>query len=133
MRAPGAAAAPPPPHFSAHALDSPSRRPAASLPGQTYWQGDQINATIRFPVRVGARGQIGVAFFNGHIFGSVTMALRCGAGPAPCDLHAPVTVRAIEGQRVTTTRIPFRGLPPGLYILEVTAWPGHFGLVAVAG
>ena len=104
---------------------------------KTYWHADALNATIRFPVRVGARGQIGVTFFNGLIFGEVAMALRCGAGPrgdaAPCDLHAPTTVRAVEGPRVTTTRIPFRGLAPGVYVLEVTAWPGYFGIVAVAG
>ena len=100
---------------------------------KTYWFAEKLNATIRFPVRVGARGQIGVAFFNGHVFGEVRAEIRCGAGPAPCDLHAPTTVRAIGGQRVTTTRIPFRGLPPGLYILEITSWPAQFGIVAVAG
>ena len=98
---------------------------------KTYWHADEINATIRFPVRVGARGQIGVGFFNGHVFGAVTMGIRCGDGP--CDLHAPTIVHAYEGQRVTTTRIPFRGLPSGTYLLEITAWPGQFGLVAVAG
>ena len=99
-----------------------------------------LNATARFPVRVGPRRTVGVAYFIGQEFGVVRFTLRCGdgdgstgAGTTQCRHHEPVHVDGVNGQYVTRTAIVARDVEEGVYVLEVLAWPGLFALVGVAG
>lgn len=100
---------------------------------KVFLVAQQSGARARFPVRVGARGQVGIAYFTGQEFGDAMFELLCGDGAVRCDPGAaPFRLSAHGAQYVTRTAIIGAGLAPGDYVLEVDSEPGLINVVAVA-
>ena len=101
---------------------------------KSFLVANEIGARARFPVRVGARGEVGVAYFTGGVFGRSTFTLLCGDTAVPCGEGAPkpTVVDANAEQYVTRTVIIASGVAHGEYVLEVNPEPGRTNIVAVA-